>query len=199
MSRIKAPTSFVTIYDSFFSRVTDDMYMEITELETTEMLQDLLLAAVPRFEFPRVDIFDYEIGHQEDMGTYQGVESDNKVVPATGQVGGFFNYLLTDEEINILALNMVIEWLGQQLDTTENTKEKYSGSDFKFTSQANHMAKLKVLIDAAKNDSVHLQRIYKRRKMTSDGAQSTMGQIVSQPDYGVEKINRIGQYNRYGI
>lgn len=84
MSRIKAPTSFVTIYDSFFSRVTDDMYMEITELETTEILQDLLLAAVPRFEFPRVDIFDYEIGHWEDMGTYQGVESDNKVVPATG-------------------------------------------------------------------------------------------------------------------
>lgn len=63
MSRIKAPTSFVTIYDSFFSRVTDDMYMEITELETTEMLQDLLLSAIPRFEFPRVNIFDYEIGH----------------------------------------------------------------------------------------------------------------------------------------
>jgi hypothetical protein len=63
MSRIKAPTSFVTIYDSFFARVTDDMYMEITELETLEMLQDLLLNAISRFEFPRVDIFDYEEGH----------------------------------------------------------------------------------------------------------------------------------------
>ena len=37
---------------------------------------------------------------------------------------------------------MVIGWLGQQLDTTENTRMKYSGSDFKFTSQANHMQKL---------------------------------------------------------
>jgi hypothetical protein len=27
---------------------------------------------------------------------------------------------------------------------------KYSGTDFKFTSQANHMAKLKVMIDAYK-------------------------------------------------
>ena len=199
MSRIKAPTSFVTIYDSFFARVTDDMYMEITELETLEMLQDLLLNAISRFEFPRVDIFDYEEGHQEDMGTYKGVESENKKVPATGQVGGFFNYLLTDEEINILALNMVIEWLGQQLDTTENSRMKYSGSDFKFTSQANHMAKLKVLIDAHKQDCVHLQRIYKRRVFTENGAQSTMGQIVSRPDYGVDKINRIGWYSKRGI
>ena len=84
MSRIKAPTSFVTIYDSFLNRVTDDMYMEITELETIEMLQDLLLNAIPRFEFPRVNLFDYEIGHWEDMGTYQGAESDGKKLPATG-------------------------------------------------------------------------------------------------------------------
>ena len=107
-------------------------------------------------------------------------------------MGGAFNYLLTDEEIKILALKMVIEWLGQQLDTTENTRMKYSGSDFKFTSQANHMAKLKVLIDAQKQDSVHLQRIYKRRIFTENGAQSTMGQIVSQPSYGVERVNKVG-------
>ena len=67
-------------------------------------------------------------------------------MPVTGWVGGFFNVELTDEEINILALNMVIEWLGQQLDTTNNTRMLYSGSDFKLTSQANHMAKLKVMI-----------------------------------------------------
>ena len=93
---------------------------------------------------------------------------------------------------------MVIEWLAQQLDTTENTREKFSGSDFKFTSQANHMAKLKVLIDAQKQDSVHLQRIYKRRKFTADGAQSTMGDIISKSKYGITDpyINRAGWENR---
>ena len=200
MSRILAPTSFVTIYDSFLARITSDMYMELTELETLEMLQELLINAIPRFEFPRVNLFDYEEGFWTSLGTYKGIESDNKEVPATGWVGGAFSYILTQEEINILALNMVIEWLGQQLDTTENTRMKYSGSDFKFTSQANHMAKLKVMIDAQKQDSVHLQRIYKRRKVFGNSVQSTMGQIVSQPDYGVEKINRISYWSpRYDI
>ena len=174
------------------------MYLEFTEEDTLEMLQDLLLNALPRFEFPRFDIFDYELGTWQDLGTYQGEESDNVEVPVTGWVGGAFNHNLTDEEINIIALNMVIEWLSQQLDTTENTREKYSGSDFKFTSQANHMAKLKVLIDAQKIDSIHLQRIYKRRRFTPNGAQSTMGDIVSKPTYGADKgtINRIGFWNR---
>lgn len=185
-------TSFVTIYDSFLARITSDMYMELTELDTIEMLQDLLINSIPRFEFPRFDLFDYEEGHWESFGDYQGIESDGKLVPATAWVGGTFNVNLTQEEINILSLNMVIEWLGQQLDTTENTKLKYSGSDFKFTSQANHMAKLKVLIDAQQKDSVHLQRIYKRRQFTESGSQSTMGQIIETPAYGADKINRVG-------
>lgn len=179
------PTSFLTIYDAFFSRITDDMYMEFTEEDTYMMLQDLLLNNLQRFEFPRFDIFDYEEGSWGYLGEYEGVESDDKEVPAYGWVGGTFNVELTLEEINIIALNMVIGWLGQQLDTTENTRMKYSGSDFKFTSQANHMAKIKVLIDSQKADSVHLQRIYKRRIRTVDGEiQSTMGRIVSRPDYG---------------
>lgn len=184
-------TSFITIYDSFLARVTSDMYLEFTEEDTFLMLQDLLINGISRFEFPRFDIFDYEEGSWESLGTYQGVESDGIEVAATGWVGGYFNTALTQEEVNILALNMVIEWLGQQLDTTENTKMKYSGSDFKFTSQANHMAKLKVMIDAQKADSVHLQRIYKRRKFTSNGAQSTMYEIVSKP-------GTIADYNHAG-
>jgi len=200
MANSPGKTSFITIYDSFFARVTDDMYLEFTEEDTLEMLQDILLNALPRFEFPRFDIFDYELGTWQGLGIYQGVESDNKEVPITGWVGGTFNYTLTDEEINIIALNMVIEWLTQQLDTTENTREKYSGSDFKFTSQANHMAKLKVLIDAQKQDSVHLQRIYKRRIFTPNGAQSTMGQLISKPGYGAggATVNRVGFWSHRG-
>jgi len=95
---------------------------------------------------------------------------------------------------------MVIEWLGQQLDTTENSRMKYSGSDFKFTSQANHMAKLKVLIDAQIKDSVHLQRIYSRRNITDDGVQSSLGSIVTKPNYGAGmNINRVGMYSRHGF
>jgi len=179
------PTSFLTIYDAFFSRITDDMYLELTKEDTYQMLQDLLVNSLPRFEFPRFDIFDYELGSWGYLGEYDGIESNDNEVTAYGWVGGTFNIQLTGEEINIIALNMVIEWLGQQLDTTENTRMKYSGSDFKFTSQANHMAKLKVTIDSHKQDCLHLQRIYRRRIRTVDGQiQSTMGTIVSQPKYG---------------
>lgn len=176
-------TPFSAIYDSFLERVTSDMYMELTELDTIRMLQGLLINAIPRFEFPRFDIFNYEEGYFE-YGTYQGVESDGQEVPATYLVGGFFNAKLTQEEINILSLSMVVEWLGQQLATTENTKLKYSGSDFKFTSQANHMSKLKVLKDSYSQDCFKLQRLYKRRKLVDGQIQSTMSQIVEVPDYG---------------
>jgi hypothetical protein len=37
---------------------------------------------------------------------------------------------------------MVCSWIDQQLASVELTRMKYSGSDFKFTSQANHMQKL---------------------------------------------------------
>ena len=187
----KQITPFSAIYDSFFSRVTDDMYMELTEHDTYMILQDLLMNAIPRFEFPRFNPFDFELGYMIEE-TYTGVESDEKEVPAVIWRDGYFNHDLTLEEINILALCMVIEWLGQQLETTENTRMKYSGSDYKFTSQANHMAKIKVIIDASKADCLHLQRLYKRRIAGGSGIQSTMGQIVSKPSYGVSQNTVFG-------
>lgn len=177
-------TPFSIIYDSFLSRCTSDMYMEVTELDTLEMLQDLLINAIPRFEFPRFDIFDYEAGALISVGTYTGIESDYIEVPATAWVGGAFNSDLTQEEINILSLSMVVEWLGQQLATTENTRLKYSGSDFKFTSQANHMSKIKVMMDSYRQECFHLQRLYKRRKFVDGEVRSTAGLIMSTPSYG---------------
>lgn len=176
-------TLFSTIYDSFLTRTTTDMYMEMTEVDTFLALQDLLKNAIPRFEFPRFDIFDYEESVWE-TGTYCGVESDYVEVPSSALVDGHFNTQLTPEEVNILSLCMVIEWFGQQLATTDNTKMQYTGVDFKMTSQANHMAKLKVMIDAYKQDCFHLQRLYKRRKVVDGTVKSTAGIIMTTPTYG---------------
>jgi hypothetical protein len=46
---------------------------------------------------------------------------------------------LNSEEINILAILMMIAWVQRQVTSIENTRMKYSGSDFKMTSQANHL------------------------------------------------------------
>ena len=40
---------------------------------------------------------------------------------------------------------------------------KYSGSDFKMTSQANHLQKLLSLLGECQRQSHHMQRLYKRR------------------------------------
>ena len=112
------------------------------------------------------------------------MESDYEEVPATYWVGGTFNVSLTEEEINILSMYMVVEWLGQQLASTENTRMKYSGSDFKFTSQANHMSKIKVLMDKYTAEGFHLQRLYKRRKIVDGKVISTAGLIMTTPTYG---------------
>jgi hypothetical protein len=46
---------------------------------------------------------------------------------------------------------------------------KYSGTDFKMTSQANHLAKLLVLLNETQRQSLHMQRLYKRRRTGVDG------------------------------
>ena len=138
-------TPFSIIYDSFLSKITDDMYMELTELDTFSMLQELLLSAIPKFEFPRVDLNNYELLDIEDQITYKGIESENQLVSGVIYSSGYFNCRLNIEEINILSTYMIVEWLGQQLASIENVRLKYSGSDFKFTSQANHLQKVLVL------------------------------------------------------
>ena len=135
------PTPFEDIYDRFFGKITDDMYMEWTEEDTKKDLKNILIDAIPGFEFPRFPLYDFDI----DAET--------------------FNCHLTSEEINIFALLMYNTWLQRQVASIEQTRMKYSGSDFKMTSQANHLAKLMELKKEAERQSHHMQRLYKRRKI----------------------------------
>lgn len=173
-------TPFSFVYDSFLSKITDDMYMELSELDTYRMLQELLIAAIPKFEFPRVRLDDYELDEITDEGIYKGVESDEQEVTALIYGGGYFNVGLTAEEINILSTYMIVEWFGQQLASIEVTRMKFSGSDFKFTSQANHMQKLLTIKKDYEREGFHLQRLYKRRKIDNNGnIVSTLAKIVA--------------------
>ncbi len=114
-------TSFSLVYDSFLSKITDDMYLELTELDTFRMLEQLLLSAIEKFEFPRIDLTDYTLLEI----------SNNEEDDAIKYEGGYFNNQLTHEEINILAVYMIVEWLSQQLASVENTRMKYSGFERK--------------------------------------------------------------------
>ena len=111
-------TEFTQIYNVFYSKITDDMYLELTPEDTIRDAKQFLIDAIPYFEFPRFALYDYN----EELEEY--------------------NVDLTAEEINILALLMKTAWLDRQINSIEVTRMKYSGADFKLTSQANHLSKL---------------------------------------------------------
>lgn len=100
-------TTFQEIYDRFFGKITDDMYVDNgdsgwTKEDTERDVYNILMDAIPGFEFPRFPLYDYN------------------------EVG--FNCHLTSEEINILAILMYNSWLQRQIASIENTRMKYSGS-----------------------------------------------------------------------
>lgn len=177
--RLPNTTPFSLLYDDFLSKITSDMYMELDELQTFRLLHELMVTAIHKFEFPRQNINNYYDEEIDEIDTYQGVESNGIEVPLYIIAGGYFLVRLTKEEINIITTYMIVEWLGQQLASVENTRMKYSGSDFKFTSQANHMQKLLTIKKDYEREGFHLQRLYKRRAPDENGIQrSTMGVIT---------------------
>ena len=54
-------TKFADVYDRFFGKITDDMYVEVTQEDTIRDLQSLIVDAIPGFEFPRKVLSDYVI------------------------------------------------------------------------------------------------------------------------------------------
>lgn len=174
-------TQFTTVYNRFLSKITDDMYMELTPEDTIKDLQKLLINAIPGFEFPRKNLNDYTLLidkipqselTEEDfvIGIVWGELPEDNTTPSYILVEkSYFQSELTTEEINILAILMMEAWVQRQVTSIENTRMKYSGSDFKMTSQANHLSKLLSLLSETQRQSLHLQRLYKRRRLNEKG------------------------------
>lgn len=175
-------TQFSEIYNRFLNKITDDMYMELTPEDTIKDLRNLLIDAIPGFEFPRKVIDDYvletlvvEENETKSDDFIIGViwdelpEDADDEIPEVLIERSHFNAELTSEEINILAILMMCAWLNRQVASIENTRMKYSGTDFKMTSQANHLSKLLSLLAECQRQSHHMQRLYKRRYTDENG------------------------------
>ena len=160
------PTSFQEIYDAFLNKITDDLYFENdgpgvwTKENTMQDLKNLLLDSIPGFEFPRFSLYDYDEYAEE------------------------YNCHLTKEEITIFALLMLNQWLQRQVTSIENTRQKFTGTDFKASSQANHLAKLMDLKVETERQTHHMQRLYKRRRMlTSEGKIETNWDVLRKSTF----------------
>lgn len=144
-------TSVSEVYDAFFGLIMDDMYMEITEEETHEECLNFLRKSIPMYEFPKAPI---------------KVRIDEE-----GEAT--LNRDLTDEEINILAYGMLQAWLQRQMTTIELVRQKFSGVDFKLTSQASHLKTIMTLFQNTKDEHRRLQMLDSRRSEVDDGQGGT--------------------------
>lgn len=168
------------------------MYMELTPQDTIKDLQTLLINSIPGFEFPRQNLYSYEI--ETEIMDEPDVQDGDFIIgvvwaelpeepnppPKVIVEKSHFACNLTDEEINILAILMMNSWLQRQITSIENIRMKYSGTDFKMTSQANHLAKLLSLQTECRRQSHHMQRLYKRRELTDDGKYQSTWYLFGQ-------------------
>jgi hypothetical protein len=127
--------SVYDIYDAFLSKMLEDEWLNWTDEEREEDWRTLLDAAIPYFKFPRVSL---------------EIDGDN-----------FVDENMANEEIQILATYMKVEWLNRTILTWENVKPLYVERDF---SQANLIDKLKQLLEREEYKALKLERIYYRSR-----------------------------------
>lgn len=192
------------------------MYVELTFEDTLRDLQTLLIDALPGFEFPRFKLDDYtidtEVKKRSDVADGDFVigvvwhELENEASSLDELAASLtddeyvlvdnssFNIELTSEEVNIIAILMMCAWVQRQVTSIENTRMKYSGSDFKMTSQANHLQKLMGLLNECQRQSHHMQRLYKRRRPVGGTGTVYDGMYRSNWDVFGQGV----YYDRYG-
>lgn len=165
----ESKTYFSAIYSNFMNKVTDEMYAETwTEEDLKRDLESILMAAIPHFNFPKFPLYNFQVSTIDENGD---------------MVEGYFNSSLSYDEINILGNLMMVEWMTRQIMTTENIRQKvYSSSDFKVTSQANHLDKLKKLHEYFFAQNKAEQKMYGRRAITPEGrVTTTMSKLAGEP------------------
>ena len=108
-------TPLQDVYDAFLSKIEADDWMLTEEGNVvTEDWRMLLNAAIMQFRYPRVSL-DYD------------------------KESAIFTDTLGNDEIQILANLMKLEWIRRCISTWDNIRQLYSDKDF---SQANFLDKL---------------------------------------------------------
>lgn len=118
-------TPLKDVYDAFLSKIEADDWM-LTEEENvvSEDWRMLLNAAIVQFRYPRVSL-DYD------------------------RETAFFVDDLGNDEIQILANLMKLEWIRRCISTWDNIRQLYSDKDF---SQANFLDKLNKTGEQVRNE-----------------------------------------------
>lgn len=111
-------TSYSKIYDIFLSKITDFDLPILDDEELTGYCHDIFLSALVKLKS-----FDHNLSDRNEE------ESS-------------FNTDLSDLECEVIACQMVAEWVEKKIDTTQLMHMFVGTKDESMTSQANHMKEL---------------------------------------------------------
>lgn len=129
-------TSYETVYNQFLSKITSYKLLELSDNDVQAMLLQWLTAAIPKFRRCKTDLS----------------QRDDEILE-------FKNDLL-EEEIEILALLMVNEWLEPQINSELYVSQFFGGKEEKWFAQANQLEKLIALKKQNHLEAQKLMRDY---------------------------------------
>jgi len=112
------PTLYETIYNIFLSKINDVNLVSLPEDISEATMYGFMISAVTKFTKCLNNLQDRDDTLQQ------------------------FNPTLTDFEIEVIANMMVSEWLSPSINNITVLKQVLSDSDFKITSQAQHLKEL---------------------------------------------------------
>ena len=136
-------TEYEVVFKSFLGKIRDDLYLTLEEDQIEEDLTILLNAAIPYFNYPKVNLRDKD----DDLQT--------------------FNVKLEVDEVEILAMAMVIEWTERELYNVDMLRQSMTTKDFNTYSQSSHINALGKTADRMQKKLK--QRLVKYSLRTEEG------------------------------
>ena len=113
-------TPYEKIYDRFLNRITDFNLAELDDHTFNKMLKGWLYSAIVK---------------TRTSGNLIARDDENEV----------FENALSDLDIEILAMGMVLAWLDQRINSTEYTNFFFGGKEEKFYSPSSQLSELRAL------------------------------------------------------
>lgn len=135
-------TPYEVVYNRFLQKISDYKLLSLPEEDVEAILYSYLVSAIAKTKQCQNDLGDRD--------------EENKC----------FNPTLLDIEIEILALQMVCEWVEPQLNNVLYTKQFIGSKEENFFAQANQLEKLQSLRDSAAMQARKLRRDYSYRYTT---------------------------------
>jgi hypothetical protein len=133
-------TNFSEVYEFFLSKISDYSFIDLTQSELEDDLVIYLRSAVTKFRNCKVNLRD---------------KDDSLKV---------FNVDLTDDEKDVLATLMIVEYLKPHVVTSKSYKQSMPDSDFKIYSQQSHIKGVSDLYSFMKKESNQLITDYSFRE-----------------------------------